>query len=318
MASRGHPESSTSAGGGAARGGSHSTSAGRSMPRHASSASSRSSGIGCRRNGSTRWWRPVPSSSPCRSTSKQQCTPSDPVDQPRLRGAAAPRRCRTASASTRPPDLFEAFNIGEDDVDYARSVLRRRADGRLRAQHLAATAAAICGPRWSTTSPRPVGRPDVDRDLRRRARAPRWLVHAVRRSTRQRRCGRTTTSADPASTIRCRASNGMGAHTDYGIVTVLWAEPVPGCRSSGPTAHGIDVIPARRAFARQPRRPAPRSGPTTAGVRRCTESCRRRPPAIGPAVRRTRGVLPRRQLGRGDRVPADVLRAASTHRDIRR
>ena len=49
---------------------------------------------------------------------------------------------------------------------------------------------------------------------------------------------------------------GMGAHTDYGIVTVLWADPVPGLEILRPDG----TLVARRAGARrvadQPRRPA--------------------------------------------------------------
>ena len=40
----------------------------------------------------------------------------------------------------------------------------------------------------------------------------------------------------------------MGAHTDYGIVTVLWAEPVAGLQIVGPDGEWIDVIPADDAL----------------------------------------------------------------------
>ena len=36
----------------------------------------------------------------------------------------------------------------------------------------------------------------------------------------------------------------MGAHTDYGIVTVLWADPVPGLQIVGPDGAWHDVVPA--------------------------------------------------------------------------
>ncbi|HEY3484621.1 MAG TPA: 2OG-Fe(II) oxygenase family protein, partial [Ilumatobacteraceae bacterium] len=41
---------------------------------------------------------------------------------------------------------------------------------------------------------------------------------------------------------------GMGAHTDYGIVTVLYADPVPGLQIVGPDGMWHDVIPAPGAF----------------------------------------------------------------------
>ena len=40
----------------------------------------------------------------------------------------------------------------------------------------------------------------------------------------------------------------MGAHTDYGIVTVLHAEPVAGLQIVGPDGAWIDVIPAEGAM----------------------------------------------------------------------
>jgi len=36
----------------------------------------------------------------------------------------------------------------------------------------------------------------------------------------------------------------MGAHTDYGILTVLWADPVPGLQIVGPDGAWHDVVPA--------------------------------------------------------------------------
>jgi len=41
---------------------------------------------------------------------------------------------------------------------------------------------------------------------------------------------------------------GMGAHTDFGIVTVLWADPVPGLEILGPEASWHSVIPAPDAI----------------------------------------------------------------------
>lgn len=41
---------------------------------------------------------------------------------------------------------------------------------------------------------------------------------------------------------------GMGAHTDYGIVTVLWADPVPGLEILGPDGVWHSVMPAPGAL----------------------------------------------------------------------
>ncbi len=41
---------------------------------------------------------------------------------------------------------------------------------------------------------------------------------------------------------------GMGAHTDYGIVTVLWADPVPGLEILRPDGSWLPVVPAPGAL----------------------------------------------------------------------
>ena len=41
---------------------------------------------------------------------------------------------------------------------------------------------------------------------------------------------------------------GMGAHTDYGIITILWADPVPGLEILGPDGTWQSVTPARGAL----------------------------------------------------------------------
>jgi isopenicillin N synthase-like dioxygenase len=41
---------------------------------------------------------------------------------------------------------------------------------------------------------------------------------------------------------------GMGAHTDYGIVTVLWADPVPGLQILRPDGSWLPVVPAPGAL----------------------------------------------------------------------
>jgi isopenicillin N synthase-like dioxygenase len=41
---------------------------------------------------------------------------------------------------------------------------------------------------------------------------------------------------------------GMGAHTDYGIVTILWADPVPGLEILRPDGSWVPVVPAPGAL----------------------------------------------------------------------
>ena len=63
----------------------------------------------------------------------------------------------------------------------------------------------------------------------------------------------------PAADVQLEQDQlGMGAHTDYGIVTVLWADQVPGLEIHGADGSWHPVMPGRRRAARQPGR---RDGP---------------------------------------------------------
>ena len=89
------------------------------MPRRVSSASSRSSGIGCRRNASTRWWRPVREffALPTRRQAAVHARRIPSIN--RGYAASGTEALSYSIGSDAPPDLFEAFNIGEDAVDYS-------------------------------------------------------------------------------------------------------------------------------------------------------------------------------------------------------
>lgn len=126
-----------------------------------------------------------------------------------------------------PPDLFEAFNLGEDDVDegdpfYAAERHRMFApnlwpddlDGFrdamvayfAAARHVALTLTDVFAPA--------LGLPD------------RWFRPFVERSTTTMRVinyERRAGEPDPAP-----GQQRMGAHTDYGVVTVLWTDGSPG------------------------------------------------------------------------------------------
>ena len=126
-----------------------------------------------------------------------------------------------------PPDLFEAFNIGEDVVD--------ENDPFYAAERFGMFAENI----WP---PVPVGfreaLVDYFAEARRVALAltdvfsvaldlePGWFRPFVERSTTTMRTinyERRATEADPLPD-----QQRMGAHTDYGVVTVLWADETPG------------------------------------------------------------------------------------------
>ena len=177
---------------------------------------------------------------------KQHCTPSDPSIN---RGYAA-RGTEALSYSIgrdAPPDLFEAFNIGEDDVDYSDPFygaqqhgvfapniwptepadLRRALVGYFRsARQVALTLTEI----FAAALGLPAG----------------WFAPYVDRSTTTMRAIRY--EHRPGDAAPLDGQQRMGAHTDYGIVTVLYAEPVAGLQIVGPDGNWIDVIPADDAL----------------------------------------------------------------------
>ena len=177
---------------------------------------------------------------------KQRCTPTDPAIN---RGYAA-RGTEALSYSIgrdAPPDLFEAFNIGEDDVDYD--------DPFYAAQRRGVFAPNI----WPAT-PQQLRPALVDYFQSARQVAltltevfavalglgPGWFVPFVDRSTTTMRAIRYEHRSGDSNPLP--GQQRMGAHTDYGIVTVLWAEPVAGLQIVAPDGEWIDVIPADDAL----------------------------------------------------------------------
>ena len=92
---------------------------------------------------------------------------------------------------------------------------------------------------------------------------------------------------------------GMGAHTDYGIVTVLWADPVPGLEILRADGSWLPVHAGARGAADQPRRSDRPLVERSLALHDapCRSTARRRGNADPPAVG---GVLPRWQRGRRD------------------
>ncbi len=145
------------------------------------------------------------------------------------------------------PDLFEAFNVGPEHVDRSDPVVvadphqffapnvwpARPASMRSaisayfdEAQRVAVMLTDI----FSVA----LGLPDG------------WFAPFVDRSTvtmRTIRYERRHGDVDPAP-VQMR----MGAHTDYGMVTVLYADPVPGLQIVGPDGFWHDVVPVPGAL----------------------------------------------------------------------
>jgi isopenicillin N synthase-like dioxygenase len=140
------------------------------------------------------------------------------------------------------PDLFEAFNIGPDHVD--------RYDPFYRDDPFGFFAANV----WPTDSPNlrsalndyfseahRVALSLTDIFARALDLPHQWFRPYVDRSTVTMRVNHYERRAGdaPAAPAQMR----MGAHTDYGIVTVLYADPVPGLQIVGPDGVWHDVVP---------------------------------------------------------------------------
>ena len=177
---------------------------------------------------------------------KSRCTPSDPTIN---RGYAA-RGTEALSYSIgrdAPPDLFEAFNIGEDRVDYSDPFYAAERDGAF---------AANIWPQWpADLRPALVNYFESARQLAMTLTEvfavalglpPGWFTPFVDRSTTTMRTIRYERRSGESNPLP--GQQRMGAHTDYGIVTVLWAEPVAGLQIVAPDGGWIDVIPAADAL----------------------------------------------------------------------
>lgn len=140
-----------------------------------------------------------------------------------------------------PPDLFEAFNIGhefdfedplhvaeqhrffapnlwpEGDVALRDALLRYWDAAEAVAHRLTAIFAAALGMPWDFFEQHTGHSPDVMR------------VNWYERS-----------AGAPAPTS---GQQRMGAHTDYGVLTVLYADPVPGLEIVGPDGSWTSVVP---------------------------------------------------------------------------
>ena len=251
-------------------------------------------------------------SPPCgRASSPSPWTPRSRPDLAAARstvatsGAGAAVARPTASGSTRRPICSRRSTSAPTTVDDDRSGDRRR------------TPSVLAPNIWPDDPPDSRGRRVVA--LLRGGRAwpaPAHLDLRRRPSTSRRTSSRTRRdhSIDTLRTIRYERQPGspdplhgqprMGAHTDYGIVTVLYADPVPGLEIVGPDGawHGVVPRPGRSwsnlgdLLAAVDERPLALDDPP-GGARRRPGDRPARPAALG-------GVLPRRRLRHGRGVPS--------------
>ena len=177
---------------------------------------------------------------------KQRCAPSDPAIN---RGYAA-RGTEALSYSIgrdAPPDLFEAFNIGEDNVDYDDpfyEVQRRGAFApNIWPEHPVELRPALVD---YFAAAHDVALMMTDIFAVALGLAEKWFSPFIDRSTTTMRAIRYERRAGETDPLP--GQQRMGAHTDYGIVTVLYAEPVAGLQIVAPDGTWIDVIPADDAL----------------------------------------------------------------------
>jgi isopenicillin N synthase-like dioxygenase len=177
---------------------------------------------------------------------KRRCVPPSP-DVNRGYAARGEEGLSYSLGVERPPDLFEAFNIGPDVVD--------EDDPAIAAERHRLFAPNIWPERPAELRPALVAYLDAARRV-----ADRLLdVFAlalglddgffrpfVTHSTDTLRTIHYATH--PGDPDLLDGQVGMGAHTDYGIVTVLYADPVPGLQVLGPDHAWHDVVPAPGAL----------------------------------------------------------------------
>ena len=132
-----------------------------------------------------------------------------------------------------PPDLFEAFNIGPPGPDNIWPEAPGLADLRP-ALEAYFEQARLVAHRLTSVFARAL---DLEPD---------FFEDKTDHSTDTLRVNNYERSAGDADPVE--GQQRMGAHTDYGIVTVLYADPVPGLQIVSPDGSWADVLPARGAL----------------------------------------------------------------------
>lgn len=147
----------------------------------------------------------------------------------------------------RPPDLFEAFNIGPDVVDLTDAAVAAERH-RIFAPNIWPERPASLRPALTTyfAAVAELARTLTDVFALALGLPDRYFRAFSRHSTDTMRViNYERRSGDPEpATGQMR----MGAHTDYGILTVLYADAVPGLQIVGPEGTWLDVLPTVGGF----------------------------------------------------------------------
>ena len=177
---------------------------------------------------------------------KQRCTPPDPSIN-RGYAASGTEALSYSIGRDAPPDLFEAFNLGEDDVDYTDPFYEAQRHGAFTPNIWPVHPAELRGALVDYfLSARDVALTMTEIFAIALGLPEHWFAPFVDRSTTTMRCIRYERRAGDADPLP--GQQRMGAHTDYGIVTALYAEPVAGLQIVAPDGEWIDVIPADDAL----------------------------------------------------------------------
>ena len=141
-----------------------------------------------------------------------------------------------------PPDLFEAFNIGEDEVDDSDPFYAAERH-RLFAPNIWPDEPAALRPALVTyfAEARRVALALTDVFAVALGLPERWFRPFVERSTTTMRTINYERRRDDPDPLP--GQQRMGAHTDYGVVTVLWADRTPGLEILGPDGRWHGAVP---------------------------------------------------------------------------
>lgn len=163
------------------------------------------------------------------------------------RGSESLAYSLSADAASRPTDLFEAFNVGEEGWAADAAGYAARAHDLFVPNIWPEAPAAFRPAVWAYfTAVRALALRFSEVVAAALGLEPEFFADKVDHSTNVLRLiDYRTGAADPAPQER---QVGMGAHSDYGLFTVLYADPVPGLQVMGAAGGWTDAVPRPGAF----------------------------------------------------------------------
>jgi isopenicillin N synthase-like dioxygenase len=172
---------------------------------------------------------------------KLSATPADPSIN-RGYAASGTEALSYSIGDAAPPDLFEAFNMGDDEVDDADPFYAAERH-RMFAPNIWPVDLPELRPALVTyfSEARRVALELTDVFAVALGLSERWFRPFVSRSTTTLRTINYERRHDEPDPLP--GQQRMGAHTDYGVVTVLWADATPGLEILDPLGHWQAVVP---------------------------------------------------------------------------